>query len=434
MLRVSCLLLFLLTHEPASSLQFAVRDTLKMDREECEMRFLKENLFLIAGKLYIPKAEAVAQQARLWPNPHFTLDQINLWATPGQTGGQEVVPPLFGDFGRNRQFGAEIEQLILTGRKRSKLVAVEQVNVEKAARYFEELLRNLKIDFRKTLTQLQYLQRTGWIYENQLDAVTRLLRAYERQVNEGYIPRSELVRLRALQLEIARNINSLELEKNSVQNELRLWMRVSPESYLIVTDEDFLRIPEALPALPEIMETARQNRPDLDAALLEETRALRQIDYEKAKRTPDITLKGAYDRNGNTMLNFFGIGASLSLPLFDRNQGNIKHAQLEAQQAQTLLAHQNEKVESEVVLAYQNLTGTLDFFSKIEDGYEDSLDELLQAYTRNLINRNVSLLEFLDFTDAYLKNKTILLGALKSVNDKIEELNYAAGTDVFQAF
>ncbi len=416
----------------AKAPRVSAQDTLRLTKEECEASFLRENLLLIAEKLQITKAEARLQQAKLWPNPHFTLDQVNLWATQGQTGGEEAVPPLFGNFGRNQQFGAEIEQLILTARKRGKLVALEQVNIEKASRYFEDLLRNLKIEFRKNLTDLQHLQLSEKIYENQLSSVTRLLAGYRRQVEEGNIPRSEFIRLKALELEIFKNLNDLHQRKNETQKELRQWMRIDPTAFLVIQEESFLRKqePAAALALQEITEEAKQNRPDLHAAALGETYALRQIDYEKAKRTPDITLKGMYDRNGNTMLNFFGFGASIDLPLFDRNQGNIRHARIEAQQARKLMEYQTENVENEVTLAYRNLISALAMASRIEEGYERSLDDLLAAYTRNFASRNMSLLEYLDFMDAYLHNKRTILDTQKSVNDRIEELNYSIGRDI----
>src|SRR5690606_21298760 len=80
------------------------QDTVRLSRTEAEARFLKENMMLMAGKMKVSEAEALVQQARLWPNPNLTVDQVNLWATARQTGGGEVVPPLWGAFGRNRQF------------------------------------------------------------------------------------------------------------------------------------------------------------------------------------------------------------------------------------------------------------------------------------------------------------------------------------------
>jgi cobalt-zinc-cadmium efflux system outer membrane protein len=160
---------------------FAARaqDTLKINRAQCETIFLKENLALMAEKLKIPQAEAMVLQAKLWPNPTLTVDQVNLWATPSQTRGQEVVPPLIGSFGKNLEFGVGLEQLVQTAGKRKKLVALEQVSVEKAKQYFEELLRNLKIEFRNLFTRIRFSRSGNWLKPIK----TRSIRAMFPKVN-----------------------------------------------------------------------------------------------------------------------------------------------------------------------------------------------------------------------------------------------------------
>ncbi len=408
------------------------QDTLELSRQECEAIFLKENLLLIAEKLEVPKAEAIVQQARLWPNPNFTLDQVNLWATKGQTGGKEAVPPLFGNFGRNQQFGFEVQQLIQTARKRSKLVAVEQVNADHASLGFDELLRNLKAELRKNLTNLQYLQLKEKIYLNQVASVNQLLKAYQAQADQGYIPKSEVIRLKALELEISRNISEIARQNNDAQKEIKLWLRLPPATRIRLNDDGFIRNIDSLRryTMAEIAEQAKLSRPDLRMATLGETHAKRVIDYEKARRVPDLTLKGTYDRNGNTMLNFFGFGVVMDLPLFDRNQGNIRQAQIRADQSRKLTEYKSSEIENEVVLAYSNLLNAIQLASKIDRNYEADLDEMLHAHTRNFTSRNMSMLEFLDFMDAYLENKQIILETMKSVNDHVEELNYCVGLDL----
>ena len=54
---------------------------------------------------------------------------------------------------------------------------------------------------------------------------------------------------------------------------------------------------------------------------------------------------------------------------------------------------------------------------------------LLENYTKNFTSKNVNILEYLHFLDAYLNNKTIILEARKRVNQTAEELNYSLGVD-----
>jgi len=91
---------------------------------------------------------------------------------------------------------------------------------------------------------------------------------------------------------------------------------------------------------------------------------------------------------------------------------------------------QNEMF-NEIMEAYVNYEQSLKFYKKITDNeLLSELDQMLDVYTKNLLNRNISMLEFIDFMDSYQKSKQISLEALKSVNNNFEELQYAVGTDI----
>jgi cobalt-zinc-cadmium efflux system outer membrane protein len=393
-------------------------------------------LLLIAERLEVPKAEAMVLQAKLWPNPTVSLDEINLWATQKQLGvfGQELQGFNGGNFGRNQQISFSIEQLILTAGKRKKLTALEQVNVEKSKQYFEDLMRHLKIEFRQQLTQLQYLQFNRIIYQNQISSVRQLTQAYQKQMELGNIPKGEYIRLKALELEFSKQINELNKEINEAQKELKLLMRLPANVQLVLTDEAYLKNAESfkLISLAALLDTAKSTRPDLKIAELDQTYFSKLYAYEKAQRTPNVTLKGGYDRGGNFMYNFVGFGVAMDLPVFNRNQGNIRYANLGIEQSKIRFEQQTLSITNEIVLAWQNLNASLQFYESIEPDYEKTLDDLLNAYTRNFTNRNMSLLEYLDFLDAYLENKKIILEAGKEVNDKVEELNFSVGTDLIK--
>ncbi len=403
-----------------------------MSKQDCETLFLKENLLLIAERLKISQAEALVQQAKLWPNPSLSVDEINLWATNRQTGGAEVSPPIIGNWGRNQQVGAEIEQVILTAGKRKKLIALEQVGVNQATVYFEELLRNLKTEFRSLLSELHYIQSIESSYLEQLESIKALTNSYKLQVNQGNISKGEFVRLKALELQLTSDLNELKEDKNSVQKELKSLMRLKFNQVLVLTDN--VNVNKDITSLKasDLIEKAYTNRHDLKLAGLEKEYYSKLYAYERSQRVPDLSLKVNYDRNGNTMLDFVGFGFEMDLPFFNRNQGNIKHAHTGMEIAKLENEYTQLSVENEVVAAYQDLILANDFKNSIEEDYETTLDDLLKHYVSNFKSRNISMVEFIDFLDAYLDNKKILLEAQKNVNQKLEELNYAVGIEVLE--
>lgn len=412
------------------------QETLLLSREECETIFLKDNLLLIAEKLQISQAEALVLQAKLWPNPTLEIDEVNLWASKKQLDvfGDELQGFNDGSFGRNQQLAFSIEQLILTAGKRKKLMALEQVGVDKSKHYFEELLRNLKIEFRNLLTYLQYLQFNKDVYQDQISSLQKMTQSYQKQLMLNNISKGEYIRLKALELEMSNEMNELQEELNQAQKELKLLMRLPSKVKLAIEPDGYLRDIKQFEnvSLDSLLETAKEFRPDYKIASLEEDYYRKLHKYERAQRTPDVKLKSGYDRGGNFMYNFIGFGVAIDLPLFDRNQGNIKHAQIGLEHSRVLFEQKELNMENEMVLAYENLRNAIQFFNQIEPDYEVTLDELLISYTRNFTDRNMSLLEYLDFLDAYLENKKIILEAGKKVNKKVEELNYTIGMDLIK--
>lgn len=412
---------------------FAQTDTLKLSAKECEAIFLKENLTLLAEKLQIDESEAELLQAKLWPNPNLTVDQVNLWVQPYQLDGFGELPGLNGDFGRNQQFGISIEQLIITAGKRKKLMAVEQVSVEMSKQYFNDVLRGLKVEFRNEVTTLVFLQAQIQVYQEELTSLNQLINAYKNQVDQGHVARGEYLRLKALQLEIAQEVSNITNDIYESQGELKSLMRLPPQVYLSVSDSSEQVIPYSRLqtfSVDSLLHLAMQNRPDLQIADLEENYFNKRVSYEKSQGIPDVNLIAGYDRGGSFILDFFGVGFSMDIPAFDRNQGNIQKAKVGLERSQYVKQEKVLRAQNQVVYAYQNLLNASGFQQGIDDGLEKELDQLLSRYTTNFKDRNLSLLEYLDFLDAFLNNKQTILEANRNVRVLQEELIYQVGSEI----
>src|SRR5690606_7608600 len=153
----------------------------------------------IAEKLQISQAEAMVLQASLWPNPTFEVDEVNLWSTKRQLAvfGDELQGFNGGKFGRNQQLSFSVEQLILTAGKRKKLVALEQVAVDKSKEDLEQLLRNRRHEYRGQLEQLQYLHINTSTYQDQLRSTKQMPECYQGQVDAGNMPIGDYIDLKA---------------------------------------------------------------------------------------------------------------------------------------------------------------------------------------------------------------------------------------------
>ncbi|WP_157956106.1 TolC family protein [Flavobacterium kingsejongi] len=408
--------------------QQQLSDTISLSRAEAETIFLQKNLKLISEKLSIDQAEAQVIQAKLWPNPTLEVSEVNLWTN----GGAEQLPPIYKNFGKTSEITASLEQLIVTAGKRKKLVAMEKVAKEMSVQYFEDFLRNLKIEFRNNLTRLQYLQEEQKIYNRQLTSIQKLLGAYTNQLKQGNISKSEYIRLKASELEFVKELSDLQKENNEIQKELKVLMALPATSIIKMTAEGFVPDIQKIENinLANLTASALQNRPDVKASILEQAYSANKYKYELAQKTPDVTLQASYDRGGNIMRDFIGFGFSMDLPFFNRNQGNIKIAKIDIEKSNLQAQEKNLQAQSEVIQSYQNLVVAEKLYKSVDATYESDLDKLLESHLKNFAQRNTSMLEYLDYVEAYLQNKKIILDSKKELNQHYEELQFAIGKEL----
>ncbi|QGK73322.1 TolC family protein [Flavobacterium sp. SLB02] len=427
MKRILLTLFVIVSHKSVAQIA-AINDTIVLSRTQAEALFLEKNISIISEKLNIEIADAQVIQAKLWPNPTLTIGELNLW----HNATAQEVPPLWGNFGKTSQVTAELEQLVQTAGKRKKMIAMEKVGVDIAKEYFKTFLRNLKIEFRGNLTDLQYTQAKEALYKKQLSSMQTMLKGYGNQVTQGNIGRGEYIRLQASELQFLKEIADLRKENNSLQKELKVLMNLPPTSFVKLTDEGFVPDNKNIENinLGNLMASAIENRPDMKVIKLGNDYNDNKYKYEKAMRTPDVTLGISYDRGASTMNDFVGLGFALDLPFFSRNQGNIKAAKLAIEQGKLLTQEKTISIQSEVLQAYQDLIVTQKLYDSVEANYESDLDKLLESYRKNFLQRNTSMLEYLDFVDAYLDNKSIVLNSKKDLNKNLEELRYISGQQI----
>jgi cobalt-zinc-cadmium efflux system outer membrane protein len=416
------------------SISFAspfAEDTLRLSQKEAEGLFLNNNLDLLARKLSIQQAEAQIIQAKLWPNPEFSIDELNLWATKNQLSSGETIPPLFGNFGKNREFTAELTQVIETAGKRKKRIELETVSRDMASEYFSELIRNLKTELRKNLFELAYHQSFLSVLTGQDNALGSLLLSFENQYAQGNLNKPELFRLKALKLELNQQILEAQREVHAAQKALSILLNLPSSQYLVVQNVSSpnLGILKTL-SLDNLISTAGSVRPDAKISFLQQTWAEKNYDLEYAKRKPDLTFGMNYDRGGNFLLNFFGFGFKMDLPVFNRNQGAILGSKIGIDKSKVESEQKIKGIEAEVAEAFRNLQKSVNAYRNLDPVYGQDLDQVFQTYTRYYTQRQIGMVEYLDFFEAYISNKRTILLMLKQLQDSQEELSFAIGAEI----
>jgi len=95
-------------------------DTTSMTLPVAEKMFLDNNLLLLAQKYNVSAQKALVYQAKLIPNPNFSISHGLYSGTLNQ----------FFPTGANDETAAQLSQLILLGRKRNKQIKIAQANAD----------------------------------------------------------------------------------------------------------------------------------------------------------------------------------------------------------------------------------------------------------------------------------------------------------------
>ncbi|GHV56395.1 cation transporter [Bacteroidia bacterium] len=392
---------------------FAQEQAVKLSPVEIESLLLKQNLLLLAEQMNIDKADAAVLQAKLWNNPTLSVGDISFWHT-----------------GDEKQFSLEISQLVQTANKRAKLMNREKSAKAIALAEFETLLLELKRELRQTLYEIVYLQSYRKAMDSEEKSLSQLIEASQKQLTRGNISKTELIRLQSSLLELMNEINENAVAFQEQQRILKSLLNIEYTVTVEITDVDNCQSPESL-SLAALQEMALENRPDIRRGQMQTRYYEKSLAYEKSLKVPDITVSANYDRYGGVWNNFSGIGLSFDLPFFNRNQGNIKAAQAGIHQNDYLLQQQKNTARNELTEAFNNYSQTCQFYRKISaNDLSGELDSMLEIYARKLLNKDVSLLEYIDFMNTYKSNKQILFLARKQLKLSFEQLQFVVGKDI----
>ena len=318
--RAFLFLLFLLLAGKMCAQQGAGTLTLK----EAEQRFLERNLSLIAERYNIDMAQAQVLQAKLFENPVISLEQ-NVY---NRLNGK------YFDFGKEGEAVVEIEQVIHLAGQRNKQVRLEKINKEIAEYQFEEVMRTLRQELNEKFVEVYFLSKSIAIYEKEVNSLQALLGGMKIQQEKGNISLMEISRLESMLFSLRKEKNERENDLLTTRGELNLLLNLPEDTQVLLSlDEEVLQQLDLSQLSFADLKAIINERPDQKIARSTVNASRANLKLQKSMAFPEFSVKGNYDRVGNFINDYFAIGVSLSVPIFNRNQGNIKAARFSIQQA-----------------------------------------------------------------------------------------------------
>jgi cobalt-zinc-cadmium efflux system outer membrane protein len=399
------------------------QDTLRIQLPEAEKMFLDSNYQLLAQRYNIDANKALVIQARLYPNPNFSI---------GHTLYSGTLHEFF-PLGINDETTMQLNQTILLAGKRNKQVKLAQANVELTEHQFFDLIRTLKYTLRTDFFQIYYLRQSAKVYDAEIKALSQIVGAFDQALGKGYISEKEVVRIRAQLYSFESEYSQLINQINDTESELRLILQTKP-NFFIDPQVDSIALNKLDPSsypLNTLIDSAYHNRTDLQIAKTNTHINQLNYSYQKALAVPDVSISLGYDEAGSFLYNYYGIGASIDLPVFNRNQGNIKNAKALIANTQATQRFTQATVEENVATSLQKAFAQEKMFRSIDPKFIADFERLTGEVLKNYEKRNISILDFLDFYDSYKQNAVEMSTIQFNRVSAFEDINYYTGTNFF---
>jgi cobalt-zinc-cadmium efflux system outer membrane protein len=324
-------------------------------------RLMQANLDLRAKYHEIPKAQADVLTAGLRANPLLFFDAQRVPYGGAGAGGRGRPSELIGteyDLNINhpldlnhkraarrevasrarRVLEAQYQEAVRVEIDNLYTVYVNALGERETVRYAQasvkglrEVLRTMRTQLEnKVITEADYLQLKG-----QFDAAEL-----------GLIDAEELYRDARRSLGVLLNIPALQAEALELRGTIR--DRVLPP-----------------PPIAELIRIALASRPDVAAFRLGIARAEADVRLARANRFQDVyLLYQPYTKEGG--VTSWAIGATVPLPIYNRNQGNIQRARINVSQVRTELAALEQRVVAGVRKAEREYALTRAAVERIE--------------------------------------------------------------------
>ena len=379
---------------------------------------LQHNHGLLAARTAIPQSQAQEITSGLRPNPTVFVDWDYL---PTFAPGSQTTSYLQS----STEADAGISYLIERGKKRQlRLEAAKDATAVTTSQVADNE-RTLTFQVATQFVNVQFAESTLDLAETNLKSYQNTLDIAEIRYRSGAISQDDYLKIKLQLLQFQNDSAQAQLAKLQALSDLRALLGFESVS----ADYDIAGAFEYHPVnftLEDLQMKALQNRPDLRAAQQGIASAQSQYELQRAIGKQDLTVQANYTHvNGINGTSFL---ASIPLPVFNRNQGEIARTRFAITQSQESEKAAGERVMNDVYDAYWNLRTNDQIVQLFRSSYltEAQADRDIAEYSYQ--RGAASLIDFLDAERSYRTTQRTYRQALASYLLALEQLRQATGT------
>lgn len=394
--------------------------------DEAIQMALQHNHSILAARTTIQQSQAEETTANLRPNPSLFADWEYLpLGSPSHQNPNVYSGVSTSDYLKNNTEGdIGLSYLIERGKKRQhRLQAAKDITAQTKSLVADNE-RSLTFGVAQLFVNVQLAESALELAEKDLKSFRQTVDISEISYKTGATSEDNYLKIKLQLLQFEIDLEQAQVAKVQALSDLRQLLGYESVSadYDVAGAFDYQRLKGNL---EDFQLKAIQNRPDLRAAQQGVTAARSQYELQRAIGKPDVTVQGNYSHvNAINAATFY---ASIPLPIFNRNQGEIARARFAITQAEEQQKATNGQTLTDVRDAYEDLRSNDKLVTLYRSGYLDvaqkDRDISEYAYRKGA----ASLLDFLDAERSYRATQLAYRQALASYLLSLEQLREAVG-------
>jgi len=333
----------------------------------------------------------------------------------GITGPGGVIQP---------QATIQLGQLVELGGKRAARQKLATLTRDLAAWDYETVRIDVFTRVSKAFLDVLASQQAVALAEQTMNVVEQVQQAVGLRVEAGVVSPIEKTRadvaLGAVRIEADRARRTLDADKRRLA---ALWGSNSARFESAIGDLTAL---PPVPAFAELQERLSQN-PELARWAAEIAQREAALAVERSKRVPDVTISGGYRHFTQIGGSAFVVGASIPLPLFDRNRGGIQEASDRASKASAERRAAQVRVTGMLAEAYRALTSAKDEVNGLSANVLPGTRSAFEGITEGYRFGKFGFLEVLDAQRTFVSTGGQYLRALSNYHQAVADVERLIG-------
>lgn len=320
-----------------------------------------------------------------------------------------------------------------------------------SARLATSIARTDLANARRTLIfNLRQAFVAGLLAKSDLDFARENLADYQKVVDlnrlmfqQGAISRADFLKIELQTLQFQIDIDDALLASKTAKATLRAFAGPSilPEDFEVAGDLKAVPLDKKLPELEQL---ALANRPDLKSAESVREKSLSDLRLARANRWPDPTIGTSFLHTGTeipgpnwfqpfypkgAVTNAMGLAiASIQIPMFNRNQGEIARARSEQLRSDFLAQAARNQVLQDLETAFAAFESSRERVRLYEQAYLAEAKESRDIQEFSFHNGGASILDYLDAERTYRATQLAYRQQLAAYLTNLAQLEASVGT------